>query len=366
MQYIFIDSNIFFRHWYMDSPNFIYLFNYLHLTGARLLISDVVVEEVDNLFLREVETATRELAKSKTRFDLLFEGKPKTGSLPALKTYSFRKSLDKKSAAVIYFDYKSIPNTVLVERAIKQVLPFRENEKGFRDTLIWLSLLEWTQLNAVNDEIIFINNNHTDYFEDKKSSLHPDLQADVTKLKHQCTFKPYTTLADFTASIPNSASEEELKDKIQFFLDDEDHQIADWVEVYMKLVNPGQLTTFLNSHGIRLPYVNTILDFDFLVMEGIEDPVLLDYKSVSLNAVLITYQFDLRICELLLGIPVADYQSKKQEIDSYYNDVYLAEETHAYFSRFIRPTFEVSFIFDFNTSKITNLEVLKMNIDLKS
>lgn len=365
MQYVFIDTNIFYNNWFLNSPNFIFLFNYLHLTGARLLISELAIEEVDNLFKRELESATSELSKSLKKHATFFEKEFKTKFVTTVKDYSFKKVLEKKPAACIYFNYNLIPHTEVVNRAIKQIMPFRENEKGYRDTLIWLSLIQWLDKNGIADEVVFINNNSSDYYDGQNASFHPDLKQDISKTKLGCAITPYLSLTAFIASIKDSEGEQKLKEQLQDFLDEQDDKISEQVEKHLKTITISSLQIFLKEQGIKLPYVDTILDFDFLVIEGMEDPTMLSYKNVSLNSVLVTYQFDFRNCELLIGIPEADYLRRKSEIDSYYVDIYMAEDSYAYFSRFVRPTFQVNFIFDFNKSRIESFEILSMKINFK-
>ena len=60
--------------------------------------------------------------------------------------------------------------------------PFDENGKGFRDALIWLSILDFAEI-IEDRKVIFISNNHKDFSESKMNLLHPDL-IEETRLRN--------------------------------------------------------------------------------------------------------------------------------------------------------------------------------------
>jgi galactose mutarotase-like enzyme len=58
----------------------------------------------------------------------------------------------------------------VVKRAIKLVKPFTGQEKGYRDTLIWLSFLSYLKDNDIEGDVAFITNNKHDFFEVKEKT----------------------------------------------------------------------------------------------------------------------------------------------------------------------------------------------------
>jgi hypothetical protein len=67
-----------------------------------------------------------------------------------------------------------------VHNAIKQRRPFLEGDKGFRDYLLWISVLRA----ALSDDCIYIivSNDHG-FYDGKSEKIHPDLENEIKSLK---------------------------------------------------------------------------------------------------------------------------------------------------------------------------------------
>ncbi len=65
----------------------------------------------------------------------------------------------------------------LYEQAIQERRPFRARGRGFKDTLIWRTILDL----ALDDEVVLITENYLDFAEsdDHKDILHPHLREDL-------------------------------------------------------------------------------------------------------------------------------------------------------------------------------------------
>jgi hypothetical protein len=93
---------------------------------------------------------------------------------------------------------------VVVDRALACKRPFLEGEKGYRDTLIWLSLLEHIKVTDSQDEIVFITANSKDFFESgSKDTFHPDLITDIQALPTSISIKAFSSPAAFVESVIN-------------------------------------------------------------------------------------------------------------------------------------------------------------------
>jgi len=58
---IFLDTNVFYKNWFADNPNFKLLFYFLNNKKFELLLSDLVVQETNNIRTREVHEVRSEI-----------------------------------------------------------------------------------------------------------------------------------------------------------------------------------------------------------------------------------------------------------------------------------------------------------------
>ncbi|EDM46807.1 PIN domain-containing protein [Marinobacter algicola] len=58
---IFVDTNIFYNDWFMRNANFKYLFHFLNNEGHSLIVSDLVIQESENIRNRELLEALHEI-----------------------------------------------------------------------------------------------------------------------------------------------------------------------------------------------------------------------------------------------------------------------------------------------------------------
>lgn len=75
-------------------------------------------------------------------------------------------------------DYPDVPHKAIINRATARRKPFDEKGSGYRDTLIWMTVLDL--IPQTDDSIIFVSKDKD--FRDKQGSLHPELVKEVTDL----------------------------------------------------------------------------------------------------------------------------------------------------------------------------------------
>lgn len=74
--------------------------------------------------------------------------------------------------------YPEVTHERLVQRAVDRTKPFRENKgmvTGYRDSLIWFTLLK----QADSNRVAFVSHNHTDFQEERGGRLYADLRDDL-------------------------------------------------------------------------------------------------------------------------------------------------------------------------------------------
>lgn len=181
---IIIDSSIICADFQLKGSYFRVLFDSLDRIGARLSIPQLVVDEVKNKYAEC-------LWDNKSKTDrIMLDFKRLTGEVIAnsvsedfvkekLKDYNQMLTNKLSELEAIILKYPAIPHEHLVQRALSRKKPFSESGKGYRDSLIWESVVELMSENK-NETVYFINANSHDFC-DKELALHPDLIVDLEK-----------------------------------------------------------------------------------------------------------------------------------------------------------------------------------------
>ncbi|MHC5534678.1 PIN domain-containing protein [Priestia megaterium] len=79
----------------------------------------------------------------------------------------------------------------LIDRSVNRIKPFKENKSEFRDAATWLTYTKYAEQEDLSN-CYFITDNVTDFLDDKKETIHPDLLKDSKKFKHFLTLVKLT------------------------------------------------------------------------------------------------------------------------------------------------------------------------------
>jgi hypothetical protein len=174
---IVLDSNIIFGNWYLTGPNITILQEHMKLGASKLIIPEIVVMEVENLFKEEIikyEQPVKELnnllsgISQKLEYDI--------DKIMELYKKALTKRLKALRAEIP--TYSDISHENVANRALSKRKPFAKSGKGYMDTLIWETILR--KVADSKDETFIITNNHKDFAsEEDKEKLHPDLLNDL-------------------------------------------------------------------------------------------------------------------------------------------------------------------------------------------
>ncbi|UNP78014.1 PIN domain-containing protein [Bacillus nitratireducens] len=93
--------------------------------------------------------------------------------------------------------------------------PFDENKVSFQDAIIWESIVEYCKGNEP-DKIAFISNNHKDFANRDKDSIHEDLAGDIQNLSY------YNSLSAFLEN-----EEDNLRDYFNDYYDYDEELLLD-------------------------------------------------------------------------------------------------------------------------------------------
>lgn len=347
MNYFFLDSNIVYNNWYLHSGDFKLLFNYIENTNSLLLISELVCEEVNNLQNKELTTCLNLLKKEQRNLSKLLD-QPISFSLEniCLQEYDFRKIIFEKAPRIHFLGYNEIKHCDVVKRAFNRTRPFQESEKGYRDTLIWLSLLDYLKKNNIKGKIFFVTNNKSDFF-NKLGGLHQDLKNDIETFNLSCNIIPFNSLFDFiNKEVDKNEHEFSISELQENYLNDIDRELEIEAIEAINSIPDAEFMKILEVNGLRpFPEVKTLLSHRISLFEGVEDPEVISFSKISDKTIYVSFRYNLRICDLEYSVPTSEYFENRQPMDLL-NYELIKDEYATSFKTFVKTYLDASFTFD--------------------
>lgn len=205
--YIAIDSNAIFHDFHLTNPSSQLLLKFARETRTRLLIPQIVLDETLNNFGREINLASDSINK------LLRDDSPRIDIKEEITR--FKSKLEAKLLKGLNAEILNIPDiahNVLIKRAMMRKRPFNQQGSGYRDALIWFSLLEF--LKKSKETAFFVTNDIKAFWNDKRDALHPDLIEDLTLAGLQKeSVSIFASVEDLNAKVikPKLAAFDELR-----------------------------------------------------------------------------------------------------------------------------------------------------------
>lgn len=359
--YFILDTNVYFDQWLLKSPNLTLFANFLNNTKSTLLAPLITIEEVNNKYRGEVQ---KHIDSAKTIFNsskgYLIEG---SLSLPFeynLPDYDIQKILLEKFDKVKFINYEDIPHNLLVNNAMKMIRPFTANEKGYRDSLLWHSIVNY--LVSINDEkeVVFINKNYKDFFESAEEPLmlHKDLIQSLSINSIRNPFTLYRNLNDFnkqriTDTEIHNLNHQEFSDNYGDIIESDMKDIATEFLNEMSVQNSREM--YIEGHFPR-ELISKVLSFSYEDYDGIEDPDITSITKVAGSQIHINYEFNMLNLLVDMTIPSEDYYSNKTMIDTYFYDADV-DGPITTISHSARVYFMNSLIFDTSTKSVIESSV---------
>jgi hypothetical protein len=167
--------------WHLESAGWAVL---LHLTrsgAVALVVPEVVVREVVGRFTTEVAKWRNQLAEARRRLARLMGEPPLIEAWPAEEVLgaNYESLLRERliNAGALIAPIPGVQLSELVDRAIRRLVPFNEKGNGFRDALIWESVVDSAWSAA---QVVLISNDSSAFAESSRSAeLHGDLKAEL-------------------------------------------------------------------------------------------------------------------------------------------------------------------------------------------
>lgn len=232
---IIFDSNIFIADFNFKSSYFAILEDCLILdTSITVIILSVVLEEVINKYQERLLESWNQIQKPLYKFrDLAGNDSVSIHTLNLdIKDFVdlYKKNLHNslQKLRCDYFNYPSVSHETLLRKDLSRKKPFSIEGKGYRDSLIWYSIIEIIQTKSEdNEEIVFVTNNPKDFFEENSHNLHKDLLEDLSKNDINLDrIKCFANLKDLVEKLWNNIPNNKLLSKIEIARIEEDYEFC--------------------------------------------------------------------------------------------------------------------------------------------
>ena len=232
---IILDTNIFRTDFMLKSSTFKTFIDYLRKTRSTLIIPQIVMEELMILYDREIYKRKKELDQALNSYNKIsinafyFLSEDETSSLILYSSY---KKYFFKQFEYTYIDeveYKDAYFKEVINRAIKRIKPCSSKGEEFRDSILWLTILDCIKSNRY-DDCVFISNNVNDFADDSGKCLHASL---LKELKEKCIkLDFFSSLQDFNKT---------WAVKIDFITSDWLTKNIDWVRLNREACKEGNI-----------------------------------------------------------------------------------------------------------------------------
>jgi len=352
--YVILDSNIYCADYLCRSAPFISMFNFLSNTGGILLLPRIVVQEVEK---KRADFVAEQLKAVRSAFAALQKtSKIAPPELPAALTnepYDLAALLTERIDDVQIVEYEALDHSAVVERALHVQRPFRPGEKGYRDTVLWLSFLRFLDSCPDGTEVAFINGNKHDFYaEDGKESkrekdesieFHPDLQKDID-LRPGVTVHPYLSVRTFVDQwVDKNAHALDLVRSQDIF----PHYLETEALMYMESLDESFLQTLSQAILPGTGVLEKAAAMSCELVEGLEDLDILGAEPQQGNDVYVSCTYNLRIVDFYAEIPESVFSAHKAAVLES-DDIYEAiDDQEMVILRFVaRVYFKASFMYN--------------------
>lgn len=312
---VFLDTNVFYNNWFANNPNFKLLFRYLNNKNEELLLSDLVVEEVENIRNRELKESLSEVKRHLNLVQKVSSSKVQYDeSSLNISDYDLNSTIDERVEYIEKINYEGVPHALLVTKALQSIKPFSGQEKGYRDALIWLSLLDHIQKNNIDGDIAFITSNKHDFFSKEKGKLaiHPDLQKDIEQKGISANIVPFLNIYDF---VNNQVDKDEhIVDRQKLSYEFDDFLMEQTIEHLQGLDNDALSEIF--STSLFKDKLTPVQNIEGDNWDIVDDTEIFHISKISDNEAYVSCKFIASGVSLDLTIDLNEFNQYKTEIES--------------------------------------------------
>lgn len=359
MNHIIIDTNVIHLDFKLNKARIVTLCNTSTILGHEIFIPEVVIDEIVKQYDEKAEEYINSFNKALKKLSDLSTS-PITQTPIDAKGFisNYRNELNNriKQLGIGIIPYPNTGHKIMVARELGKKKPFKDSTKGYRDALIWDSVMEHTQKYSSNCGIIFLTANSKDFADKDKKGLHTDLIADcISNGIPPTSIRLVTDIQNF---IDNEIilRSTELKEKFNQLQQDGGLGDIDFIQLIQDYISKDMLDNLISSNDFdsypgyapglyENPEISSIekVSCSFNTIREISSDTILIQSEVSV-------QVDLDCFIFRADLPLIDDSKFPTIIDYEWNDHYVLASDSATFK------FQFNILTDTNFKNVKSIE----------
>ncbi len=359
MNHIIIDTNVIHLDFKLNKARIVTLCNTSTILGHEIFIPEVVIDEIVKQYDEKAEEYINSFNKALKKLSDLSTS-PITQTPIDAKGFisNYRNELNNriKQLGIGIIPYPNTGHKIMVARELGKKKPFKDSTKGYRDALIWDSVMEHTQKYSSNCGIIFLTANSKDFADKDKKDLHTDLIADC--ISNGIPTTSIRLVTDIQNFIDNEIilRSTELKEKFNQLQQDGGLGDIDFIQLIQDYISKDMLDNLISSNDFdsypgyapglyENPEITSIekVSCSFNTIREISSDTILIQSEVSV-------QVDLDCFIFRADLPLIDDSKFPTIIDYEWNDHYVLASDSATFK------FQFNILTDTNFKNVKSIE----------
>lgn len=359
MNHIIIDTNVIHLDFKLNKARIVTLCNTSTTLGHEIFIPEVVIDEIVKQYDEKAEEYINSFNKALKKLSDLSTS-PITQTPIDAKGFisNYRNELNNriKQLGIGIIPYPNTGHKIMVARELGKKKPFKDSTKGYRDALIWDSVMEHTQKYSSNCGIIFLTANSKDFADKDKKDLHTDLIADC--ISNGIPTTSIRLVTDIQNFIDNEIilRSTELKEKFNQLQQDGGLGDIDFIQLIQDYISKDMLDNLISSNDFdsypgyapglyENPEITSIekVSCSFNTIREISSDTILIQSEVSV-------QVDLDCFIFRADLPLIDDSKFPTIIDYEWNDHYVLASDSATFK------FQFNILTDTNFKNVKSIE----------
>lgn len=172
-------------NWTVETSSLLSLLITADALGHQIYIPRVVVEELVKNYSDELRAQRSNFESASKTYREMVRGNwnsPLKGRPENTDISDHRERIETlfRNYHAVILDHPVVDHSVIVDRYVLGKKPFKSEATGYKDTLIWHSLLDLSAASP-DESIVFITNNVSDFAsKSEKTKLHPDLATEMS------------------------------------------------------------------------------------------------------------------------------------------------------------------------------------------
>ena len=275
--HVVLDANTIISEGFGQSACFQFLLTSSSVVGHTICIPALAVDEVVAEFKRSLEHDIQQVGRDIGRVSRRI-GRALYSPIADLdleeEVSQFRAKLESqfRDSKCTILDYPDTSHKELVKRAVERRKPFDQNGSGYRDALIWESVLSLAA--STHDAVMLVSSDND--FRDKEGNMHPELAKEViSRVEGEVEIRLIGSLSEFIDIGVRPNLKIVLHDKPSqtlalLGLNPEEAIALSFLEAYVdREWEPGQLGLSSEHETLNLSSVGDVYDLEVLEVREI-------------------------------------------------------------------------------------------------